>query len=498
MTKHAPNEAPLTYQVMADTLLEIGTVNAEAKKQARIARRLLWLCHKANWPPETTVASLHAATAFFDQNRPTTFGLTKGSYAVYRSEVLSVLKPDPVRKGRYILTMSGIWRDIYDLTVLADLPPAFRWRCSPLLWFLDERKIAPSDVTEEVLMQFYTFSMDVEKLGEHRARSRVKDGARYMTLLSGLPEFAKFGFSPVEVSFRNRSIKYDVPVDIADPLLNDFDRRVVPWVQGKISNIGETLAEYIKRLDDENSPNPLPEKKRLWKSSAAFQGRLSQARKTDAIAADGFVPTSKRWKAATVVSARASVSTCVKALYEVESYRIETIEELTDPEIVEAYASILHARQEGKEHPSSYVTHILTVINGLARHFVERPQAELERIADIRATYAVGRRGIAPRNRKKLQNFTSERIQTLIDMPDTLVRDINREVNRRRAVHREAHGVLPRPEAVYDTRLIREVMIVLALRIMLARAPRRKNLNGIRLDWIRWRDDLGSGLILSS
>jgi integrase len=204
------------------------------------------------------------------------------------------------------------------------------------------------------------------------------------------------------------------------------------------------------------------------------------------------VPTSKRWKDATVVSARASVSTCVKALYEVESYRIETIEELTDPEIVEAYASILHARQEGNEHPSSYVSHILTVINGLAKHFVERPEAELKRLADIRATYAVRRRGIAPRNRKKLQNFTSERIQTLIDMPDTLVRDINREVNRRRAVHREAQGVLPRPEAVYDTRLIQEVMIVLALRIMLARAPRRKNLNGIRLDWIRWRDDLAT------
>ena len=480
-----------TYQAIADKLLETEPRDSpEAKKDARVARRLLWLCHMANWPSETTMASRHAVTAFFDENRPATFGLTKGSYAVYRSEILSVLKPDPVRKHRYILQMTGIWREVHDLTVQADLPPAFRWRCSPLLWFLDERDISPAEVTPEILMDFYRFSLTTEMLEEDRARRRALDAAKYITLLSDLPEFAKFGFSPVEVRFRNRSIKYNVPADIANPLLADFDCRVAPWARGEMSNIGERREDYLKRRDDEAVPATISDKKRRWKTGAAYQGRRAREKDTRTGTAEGFVPSSNRWNDATVKSARASISTCVKALYEAEGYRIETIEELTDPEIVEAYAAILHTRQKGKKHPSSYVKHILTVINGLAKRFVGRSQDDIESIAEIRATYTISRRGIAPRNREKLQNFTPARIQTLIDMPDLLLRQINREVKHRREAHRTSHGVLPRPEEVYGIRLIREVMIILAHHIMLARAPRRANLSGIKLDWLRWRDGL--------
>lgn len=481
-----------TYKAIAGRLLGSESSGVEARKQARVARRLLWLCHVANWPPETTVASRHAVTAFFNENRPATFGLSKGSYAVYRSEILSVLKPDPVRKRRYILNMSGVWRDVHDLTVLADLPPAFRWRCSPLLWFFDERKIAPGEVTEVILMDFYRFSVDVEKLEEHRARRRVKDAARYINLLSNTPEFKNFGFLPIDIKFKNRSIKYDVPAGIADTLLADFDQRVAPWVRGELSNSGETEADYIKRLDDEQPLATISEKKRLWKSGEATKKRKAQARSAGAVANHGFMPTSNRWKDPSIKSARASVSTCVKALYESEGYKIETIEELTDPEIVEAYAAILNARQKGKKHTSSYLSGILTITIGLAKHFLRRPQVDIDEIARIRATYALSRRGIAPRNKEKLQNFTPARIQALIDMPDIIVSNVNREVSRRRASYRASQGTLPRPEDVYDTSLIREVMIALALHIMLARAPRRKNLSGIRLDWIRWRDELAT------
>ena len=217
MNEHVAVTQTETYQAVADRLTTTWPEGTpEVKKGARIARRLLWICRQANWVPETAVASHQAVTEFFDRNTPATFGVTPGTYAVYRSEALSVLKPDPVRKGRYILQMTGVYREVHDRTVDSGMPPQFRWRCSPLLWYLHDRALAPPDITDNTLMEYYLFSLDVEQLPEERARRQAKDAARYISHLAGDPDFAEFGFSPVEITFPNRSIKYDVPRDIAD------------------------------------------------------------------------------------------------------------------------------------------------------------------------------------------------------------------------------------------------------------------------------------------
>jgi integrase len=429
-----------------------------------------------------------AVTTFFDMNTPATFGVTPGTYAVYRSEALSVLKPDPVRKGRYILQMTGVYREVHDRTVDSGMPPQFRWRCSPLLWYLHDRALAPPDITDNTLMEYYLFSLNVEQLPEERARRQAKDAARYISHLAGDPDFAEFGFSPVEITFPNRSIKYDVPRDIADTLLQEFDNHVVPWARGEVSNKGETWADYIARLDAAEAPASTSDKKRAWKASQAYQSTMAKGEQVSRGPAQGFMPESRRWKPATVRSRRDLCATCAKVMFEVGQFHIETVEELTDPEIVEVIAKRLDARKPEKNPQSSYTANILTMLATLAKDFVQRHPDDLEKIGKVKEKYGQKHEGIAHKNKEILRKFTDARIQALIDMPDRITDEVNREVVRRREAYRKEHGVLPAPVEVFDQSLIKQVMLALAAHIMLTRAPRRSNLAGLRLEWIRWRD----------
>lgn len=494
MNKRVTADVPLeTFQAVANRLTVTWAAGtAEAIKGARLARRLIWLCKQANWVPETTPASIQAVTSFFDANRPATFDLTAGTYAVYRSEVLSVLKPEPVRKGRYILQMHGIYREIHDLTVISELPAALRWRCSPFLWFLHEHEIMPPDITGDTLMEYYQFNLDVEQLSEDRARRRAKDAATYISHMLTRPEFATFGFVPVQISFRNRSIKYDVPEGVADAILKEFDERVVPWARGEASNAGESWSAYIERLDAIEPPHLVSAKKKAWRSSPEYLGRVAVEQQVARGPAHGFLPEGRRWAAATVKSRRDLCATCAKILFETENYKLETIEELTDPELLEAIAIRMRARNAEQNPEFGYINSIVTFVATMAKDFVQRPPDDLEKIKKIKGKYGRKRKGISLKNKRILRKFSDERIQALIDMPDAMIRDVNREVERRREAIRKAKGVLPRPVDVFDVSLIKNVMLVLSAHIMLARAPRKENLSGMKLEWIRWREGLAT------
>jgi integrase len=175
-------------------------------------------------------------------------------------------------------------------------------------------------------------------------------------------------------------------------------------------------------------------------------------------------------------------------MYEVGQFHVETIEELTDPEIVEAIAKQLDARRSEGNPQSSYTSGIVTMIATLAKDFVQRHPDDLQKIGKIKEKYGKKHVGIAPKNKETLRKFTDERIQKLIDMPDRTMAEVNREVVRRREAYRHEHSALPAPVDVFDRPLIKQVMLALAAHIMLTRAPRRSNLAGLRLEWIRWRD----------
>lgn len=488
-----PKSSTETYQDLVERLNAADPPgSAQAKKSARIARRVVWMCRQASWAPETTKASYPAARQFFATHTPAAFGVTAGTYAVYRSEVLSVLKPAAAPKRRYILMMTGVYRQVYDLTAQADadLPQAFRWRSSQFLWYLHDLEIPPSSITSDTLIGYYEFCRDVQMLEEGAARDRARNAATYVSLLASHPSFKAFGFSPVAISFPNRSIKYNVPPDIAHTLLQDFDARVVPWARGEVSNRGETWSEYIARLDAAEVPASASDKKAAWKAGQAYQSLMASEEQLSRGAATGFLPSSRRWVPATIQSRRDLCATCAKIMYEAGGFHIETIEELTDPEILEAIAKRLLARRSETNPQSAYTSNIMTFVTTLARDFVARPQDDLDTMRALKARYGRKRTGIAPKNKETLRKFTEPRIQALVDMPDQILRDVNRQVQQRREAHRHTNGTLPRPAEVYNRALVQQVMLALAAHIMLARAPRRSNLAALRLDWIRWRDGL--------
>lgn len=493
MTSSAPVTKPReTYQSIVSRLQAAADEGGEgSRSNTRIARRILWLCRQANWPPETTAASRRDVIDFFERNRPATFGLQPGSYAVYKSEILSQIKSDQTIRRQHIAQMSGVYREIYDRTLdCSSIPQSLRWRCTAFLRYLSRRDIHPSSVSDETVMAYYRFNLEVAEVSEMHARTRAKAAAKYISLLSGHPDFKEFGLSNVQADLPRRHVKYNVPQEISSAILKEFDERIAPWARGEASNLGETWNAYIARLDADDTSDANSEKKRTWRATRTHQIRIARSVHTSKGSARGFLPESRRWKPGTIKTRRDICATCAKLLYETEGYKLESIEELTDPEILEAIAIGLTARAATRNPQSSYINHIIGFAAMLARDFVQRPSLDLDIISQIKERYTTRRRGIAQKNRDILAQFTKERIQALIDMPDAILRDVNRQVLQRRHAHRTAEGQLPRAVDVYDAPLIQKVMLALAAHIMLARAPRKSNLAEMRLDWLRWRDGL--------
>ena len=115
------------------------------------------------------------------------------------------------------------------------------------------------------------------------------------------------------------------------------------------------------------------------------------------------MPESRRWKPATIQSHRNLCATCAKVMYEAGKFHIETIEELTDPEIVEAIAKRLNARKPKDNPQSSYTSSILTFISTLAKDFVQRSPEDLEKIGKVKKKYGKKHEGIAPKNKETLK-----------------------------------------------------------------------------------------------
>jgi integrase len=209
---------------------------------------------------------------------------------------------------------------------------------------------------------------------------------------------------------------------------------------------------------------------------------------SEQLAEFGFLVGKKRWNPATVRTRRGYISSLAKAVVAATDLVPETIEELTDPEYLEVAAEVLEERNQGV-YSSGYIHSVLGAALKLGRDFVGRKAEEVELIQNLRSFYKVSSKGMSPRNRAKLQQFSDQSIQDTIDLSGTIIADINREISDRRQAYRKSHGSLPKQSDVIDVEMARDIAAALAHDIMLARAPRSANLLQARLDWIVFRDD---------
>ncbi|RDC68045.1 site-specific integrase [Rhodovulum sp. 12E13] len=470
----------------------------------RRAARVRWLVRKAGWVAETRSVCRHDAVDFFAVRRPAEVGLSRGSFATYKSDILAALSPAATRaRKRSVDDIAGSLRELYDRIVESDLVDDLKRASGPILTWLHDQGLHPGDLTTDRLWAYHEYRREVAGKDEGACRKHVKRVASLWCALAGHPHFQGLGFRPIDHPFGDGRDRFGVPDAAIATLMEEWDTRVEPWARGLASRTGQTRAEFIAALDaaEAASETAVSDKKRRLRAKRDARrkttrtGGESNTSRDDLLRAHGFLTAKDCWSDKTAQTRRAQIVALAKALYATADVAPDSLDELADPEILEAAAEALADANANAAYDSAYVSSAVKTVKKVAVGLLRCPDAQRDKIKELVGKFTPRRHGLAPRNKARLHQFTEDRIQATIDMSDELIRDVNAEIRRLRDASRKKHGRLPRARDVYDPRLARQVMAALAHDIMLKRGPRSANLIGIRLDWISWQADLATIVI---
>ena len=99
-------DQPSTYQELIDQF--------KAEGKTRAANRILWLVKAAGWVPQTKTVCRRDAIEFLEAQNAARFGLSKGSYATYKSEAIAIVSDADVRnRQRNVTDLDGIYAEFY-------------------------------------------------------------------------------------------------------------------------------------------------------------------------------------------------------------------------------------------------------------------------------------------------------------------------------------------------------------------------------------------------
>lgn len=414
---------PRTWQDLVQELER--SAEAGDRVAGRRAVRVRWLLRKAGWVAQTRAVCRHDAIDFFASHRPASVGLSKRSYATYKSDILAALSPDTTRaRRRTILDIGGPLRALYGRISETDIADDLKRAAGPILTWLHDQKLEPSDLTTDLLWSYYEHRRDVTGKADRACRKHVKRVANLWCALAGLPAFAGSGFRRVSHPFRDGRDRFGVPDDALATLLVDWDTRVDPWARGLASRTGQTRAEFIAELDaaEAEVPASVSDKKRALRAKLearrnSRQGRGAPRRsREDRLQANGFLCESDRWSAETARIRRAQIVSLAKALRATAEITLESMEELADPELLEAAAEALTEANADDQYNSVYVASALKTVKKIAVGFLRCPDEQRDQIKALIRRFTPRRHGLAPRNRARLQQFTEDRIQAAIDL----------------------------------------------------------------------------------
>ena len=490
-----PGSAPEeTYAVLLARLegeaCALAASGMPATAPRRRLSRLRWLLRQTSWVASVQRVDRRAVLRFFARTEPAAVGLSKKSYATYKSDILAALDSATRTRPTSMRDVTGLYRDVYDRLLETpddEIPADMKRAAGAFLVHLDAHGIAPPDITVTTLLDYHLHRVSTGARDETSVRKHL---GRLVTLLDKLsvhPAFAAEAFAAPGTPFADGRDCYPVPPGALDDLMTAFDA-LRQWTQGEVSNTGQSRAEFIAALDAAG-PAPAEGKKAALAAYRARKAQMGTAPRTDTVArndalrASGFLLPSARWSDATWRTRRAFVFAGAKALLSRTGYAIETLEELCDPDVVATIAAILTEENDREDGvTSAYVATGLKALRKIARDYLCRDDAQLAELGALLSAYETDRRSIAPRNVARLRRFKGARLDAFCDLSATLMTQINRRITARRKA-----GL--RAEDLYTAELARDVMAVLAHDILLARAPRSANLLRARLDWVRWTDD---------
>jgi len=476
----------LTYAALLNRLEEQG--------YTALRSRVRTILRKANWTAETKHVCRRDVIDYFETHNPASLGVTPGTYATYKSDVLKALDVALGRqRSRNVTDIGGEHGALHEAIAESRIPQSCKLISGSFLVYLHDRRIALADITSDVLADYYAHRCEVSSKTEAKCRAHVAEIANMITTLSAQEAFRQFRLPAVTHPFADGRDKYKVDNTLIVPILEDFDHHIVPWARGDISRSGETRGAFIARLDAEDT-DVSDKKARL---RAARAERRQRSGKTDRpegssdaakLARNGFLTRKNQWSAPTVATRRDHVKSLAKAIIAATEIVPDSLEELCDPEFLDAASETLADANEGT-FSSGYVASVLKTMKKIARDYYEVAPDRLEKINDLIARHRVNGRGIAPRNKAKLRQFTKPTIRKLLNMSDVIIAGVNADIAKRRKAWRKKHGVAPKSADIITPALAQDVMAALAHDILLARAPRTDNVVNCLLDWISRQED---------
>lgn len=489
-----------TYYDQLQELEEAKLLAADPKPIAAQITKIKWLIRKTGWVAQTRTVCRADVVDFFARSTAAELGLTKGSMSTYKSALLSAFDENEVKaRSRNVTDVGGAWGDLKSQIKDSNIPHDLKNASGTFLVFLADSGIMPHEVSQATLLDYFCHRRALGKTTEVACQKHVKTIARLFTRLATTTGLEHFGLRTVEHPFDDGRNKFGVPDDAIAGLLAEWDRDVAPWAMGLASRDGMTRDAFIEMLDEQICKTDGADRKRTARRGRGRKNKSERTagstRRDENLRRHGFLTGKDRWSEKTAKVRRGYILALAKAHLAVTGECIETIAQLTDPEVLEDATDALADANDDAEFESGYIASILKTVRKVAAGFVRRKEDDITDIDDLITEFACAQRGIAPRNKARLRQFTQERIQQMIDLTDRILEEINRDVESKRKEHRRQHRKLPERSAVYDRGLVCNVMEALAHAIMMKRGPRSANLIGIHLDWIRWQGDLATIVI---
>ncbi len=489
----------LVRAAAGSTALTFGelVVKLEEAGQRTLASRVRWIMGKANWYANRPVCR-HDVLEFFARHNAVSLGLSKGSRSTYKSDILAAIDQHGVRnRPRGVADIGGIWADANEAAKGSDIPVDCRLKAGPFIVYLFDRGILPYQITTKTLAEYFAYRLETGVVTEAKCRKHVSNVVTLLRHLENHPATSHFGFKAVASPFADRRDKFGIDTDTLEALLTEFDTQVAPWAAGEISRDGLTYDAFLEALDreEQQDADPLSKMKARLQKSMAEKSRLPRQtpkaerveRRESKMREYGFLTTDDRWSEDTIATRRGYVISLAKALAASHDIVVPDIRALADYQVLHAAAAALFEANGGRKD-TGYLVSVLKAMKKIAIGYAAASEQDVEDIRALIRFYETGRRGIAPKNKTKLREFTESRIQSTIDLSGTVMAGINAEIDRRRKNKRKKTGILPDRLDAIDIGLARDIAAVLAHEILLTRAPRSSNVIEARLDWIAFQD----------
>lgn len=450
-------------------------------KARRLCQRVRWLLREAGWVAEHKPVDRAEVLRFFSGVNAASFQISPASLATYKSEVMAALDiAMPRARARSIADLGGFFSRVHEAINISDLKQDQKLIAGTFFVFLHDEKIAPADVTTDVLEAYFRHRIETAGKTESNARKHVKRIAGLLDAMASDAALSQFGFAAPAHPFADMRDKYGVPDATVAALMRDFDERIAPWAQGKVSRTGQSFSEFVAWLDSEDGQLADPEEAKL---AGLLKKRTEKKRnKPERLAEMGFLPPDARWSENTLATRRGYVLAGAKALYSRTGYLVDTVEKLCRPQVAWSIATALVEANETGFH-SAYAASVMKTIFKIARDFVGLSPAEIAEYHDALRDLG-SERGMSERNIAKLHEFSGDRINLFMSVADRILVDVKARSERRRAVAKRMDAA--KPIEKYDLEERRDIMCALAHDILLTRAPRSANVIGIKLEWIRW------------